>query len=452
MTLIDGLIIFFAILLVYFFIVFILKKNGFLERHHISLSGPFLLIRTTKFKNLLDKIAKRKRFWKSYGSFGVFLCLLIMITFVILIIFNFSIIFQLTPEQKAVLPGPETALVLPGINPILPVEYLFYILLAFLIAIVVHEFSHGILAIVSKIKVKSVGLLCFIFPIGAFCEPDEDQLKKADTVKRMRVFAAGPLSNFVVAFVCILLFSYVFMGAVQQVDGADILYVVPGSPAEEIGITSGAVVTNVNDTEIIGINDFSIAMANISPNQEVNITYYFAEEFVTKKAKLASLSEFSGNDSHKNTSFLGVSFNLYTNLLNYLKNPLTSDLFGSFIVLYSFPFIAYQYGYNPIAEPFINGYQITGPLSALPSSVFWGFVNALFWIFWLNLLVGIFNSLPILPLDGGHLFKDSLDIIVRKIKKDISDEKREALVKNISLIVSLLILFLVIFPFFIGYF
>ena len=452
MTLIDGLIIFFTILLTYFIIAFILKKNGFLERHNFSLSGPFLLLRTTKGKKLLNKIAKRKRFWKAYGSFGVFICLLVMITFVILIIFNFSIIFQLTPEQKAILPGPETALVLPGINPILPIEYLFYIILAFFIAAVIHEFSHGIVAIASKIKVKSLGLLYFIVPIGAFCEPDEEQLKKTDTIKRMRVFAAGPLSNFVVAFVCLLLFSYVFMGAVQQVDGADILYVVPDSPAEEIGITVGAVVTNINDTEISSINDFRILISNTLPNQEVNITYYLAEEFVTKKAKLASLSEFSDNDSHKNISFLGVSFNLYTSLLDYLKNPLKSDIFGSFIVLYSFPFIAYQYSYNPIAEPFTNGYQITGPLSALPFDLFWGFVNALFWIFWLNLLVGIFNSLPILPLDGGHLFKDSLDVVIKKIKKDISIEKRELLVKNISLIVSLLILFLVIFPFFIGYF
>ena len=38
------------------------------------------------------------------------------------------------------------------------------------------------------------------------------------------------------------------------------------------------------------------------------------------------------------------------------------------------------------------------------------------------------------------------------VKKDMSDERREKIVKNISLIVSLTVLFLVIFPFFIKYF
>jgi len=75
-----------------------------------------------------------------------------------------------------------------------------------------------------------------------------------------------------------------------------------------------------------------------------------------------------------------------------------------------------------------------------------------YWIFWLNLVVGLFNILPIVPLDGGYLFNDAVNSLLRRVKKDMSNERREKIVKNISLIVSLTVLFLVIFPFFIKYF
>ena len=76
---------------------------------------------------------------------------------------------EIAPEVKEILPGPEAMLPIPGINPILPLEYVVYILIAFIVAIIVHEFSHGILTFASKLKVKSLGLLYLVIPIGAFC-------------------------------------------------------------------------------------------------------------------------------------------------------------------------------------------------------------------------------------------------------------------------------------------
>jgi membrane-associated protease RseP (regulator of RpoE activity) len=466
MTLIEGLIIFFAIIFIYFLIVYVLKNAGLFEKYNISFSGPILLLRTNRGKKFLEKIARRKRFWKAFGSFGIFFCLLIMIIFLILIFANFALLFQLTPEERSTLiPGPEAALPIPGLNPILPFEYVFYIILGLIIAMIVHEFSHGILSIVSKVKVKSLGLLYLIVPLGAFCEPDDEALKKTDAIKRMRVYAAGPLSNFFVAFICLMLFSFVFMSAVEHVDGADILHVLEGSPAEEVGIVQGTVIISLNDTSLSNLAEFRNAISDIPPHSEVNISYFVKGQTITKKVTLTSYYDYAKyvnstqdvnyveNESHKNISYLGVGFNPYVelNFLDSLKNPFTNDFPNSFLMLYGFPFIGYLIGYNPIAEPFTNAYQINGPLGALPIDVFWVFVNALFWIFWLNLAVGIFNILPMLPLDGGFIFKDSLNTIVKKIKKDMTPEKRESIVKNISLIVSLLILFMIIFPFFIRY-
>ena len=195
-----------------FIIIFTLKRRGVLEKRNISIAGPARLLRTKRGIIFLKKIASKKRFWKAYGSTGIVFCIIMMIIFVLFFLWNLSIVFGLSPEQRAeVLPGAEFYLILPGINPILPLEYLIYIIVALIVAIIVHEFSHGILTLAGNLKVKSMGLLYFIIPIGAFVEPDEEQIKKTTISKRMRVYAVGPLSNFVTFSICLLLFSFVFM-------------------------------------------------------------------------------------------------------------------------------------------------------------------------------------------------------------------------------------------------
>ena len=50
MSIIEGLLIFFSIVLIYFILVKILTKKGILEKLNISLYGPALLLRTNKGK------------------------------------------------------------------------------------------------------------------------------------------------------------------------------------------------------------------------------------------------------------------------------------------------------------------------------------------------------------------------------------------------------------------
>jgi len=460
MTVIDGLLIFFAIVFIYLLIVSILKKKGILEKYNISLYGPALLLRTKKGRKFLKKIASKKRFWKAYGSFGVVFCFIAMIFMVGVFVWQAGMLFglDLTPAEKAGLPGPEFALILPGINPIIPIEYIGYVILALAIAIVVHEFSHGFLVLAGKLKVKSLGILYLIIPIGAFCEPDEKELKKTETPKRMRVFAAGPMSNFVVAFVVLLIFSFVFMSAIQPLEGAEVLTVYEGTPAEELNIPTGARIIYLNDSKTININNFGKLMDNIKPNQTVNISYIIDGNIIENQVQpiswyafLDPLTDEEINVTLKNASFLGIGFTPQQYFTESLKNPFTYEFPTGFLDLFSLPILGALQRYNPIASPFKENYEVKGPLSVLPTNVFWIIVNALYWIFWLNLLVGLFNILPMVPLDGGFLFNDAVGSLVKRIKRNISDEKREKIVKNISLVVSLIILFLILFPFFFKY-
>jgi membrane-associated protease RseP (regulator of RpoE activity) len=453
MSLEETILILISLFILYFVSSYVLRKKGFFEKYNISFYGPALLLRTKKGIGFLKKISKVRRFWKAYGNFGIVFCFLMMILMVYLLAINISAVMSFTPEQRDALPGIEFGLVIPGLNPLLPIEYLAYILIALIIAVIVHEFSHGVLTFSHKLKVKSLGILYMIIPLGAFCEPDEEELRTTRIKNRMRVYAAGPTSNFVIAFIVLLLFSGVFMASVQPADGVHILYVVPDSPAEELFLKEGMVITSLNDTKVTSVNEFLSVIHNTSVNQTTQISYFSNGKEYQETVTLASQAKFSGNMSHTNMSFLGVGFNQYIHgYIEALKKPFTFAFPDGLILLYSLPFFSYLVGFNPIVAPFTQGYIINGPLNMIPSEIFWPIVNILYWIFWLNLIVALFNVLPMIPLDGGFLFTDSIRGLIQKFDKKINEERREILVKNISLFISLLILIIVLFPWLVKYF
>ncbi len=460
LTWIDGLLIFIAILLGYLFTVLILHKKGILEKYNISLFGPALLLKTKKGLGFLKRISKRKRFWKSYGNFAIILCFILMILVIYLFIWNVAtmIDLDLTPTQKENLPGPEYALLLPVINPIIPLEYLFYVIVALVVAIIVHEFSHGILTFAGDLKVKSMGIMYLIIPIGAFVEPDEEQLKKTDIKKRLRVFAVGPMANFVVVLIALLLFSFVFLGAAQPVaDGVVIISTSEDSPAYEYGFEPGMIITSINNSTITSYNDFFVVMNNTRSGEEIEVEYYwngFNTKFVNLSDKYEEYEK--RNPQYNNESFMGKGyFGIYPGshdiFLSVLKNPFGYNIKDRFIYVMTLPVMGALEGYNPITYPFTESYEITGPLNVIPSSIYWGIVNIIYWIFWLNLMVGLFNVVPMIPLDGGYLFNDYVKLAIKKLKKGISQEKLDKIVGNISLVVSLTVLFLIIFPFIFKY-
>jgi membrane-associated protease RseP (regulator of RpoE activity) len=463
MTIIESIMTFISILLVYAGIVYFLHKKGILKKHNISFYGPALMWRTEKGIQFLKNRAKHKRFWTVYGNFSIIFCFITMVLMTALMIMTAWLVFGFTPEQRNALPGPEVALVLPGINPILPLEYLGYVLLGLVVAIIVHEFSHGILTLVDKLKVKSLGILYLIVPIGAFCEPDDEEVKKASILTRMRLYAAGPTANFIVVLICILLFSGVCMSAVQPMDKGGIIFTVDAdSPASQIDLQAGVIITTMNNTVIHSGDEFFTAWNNTRANQTISITYVKSGVEYTKEVVLGDKyieyakrpKIYTNNESYKGKGYLGVQSllrdSVFQEYLTIMKNPFYNFPQG-LLTFYSLPLLGYFAGYNPIVSPFADSYQITGPLGILPVPLFWVIVNAIYWIFWLNLAVSLFNVLPMIPLDGGFLFNDGVRAIILRLKKGIKEETKEKIVKNVSLAISLLILGLILIPFFIKY-
>jgi len=96
------------------------SKNETLKKYNISFIGPLITWRTKKGIYILKKIAKKKRFWNIFGKFSVGFCIVVMILMTLLLIWQVWMISDLTTEQKQLMPGPEIAFLVPGLNPILP--------------------------------------------------------------------------------------------------------------------------------------------------------------------------------------------------------------------------------------------------------------------------------------------------------------------------------------------
>src|SRR6058998_4223543 len=251
MALLDSLLIAGAAIVLWSLLLYGLQKRGLLERRGLSPSpppaGPFLMWKTLRGRQLIDRLARPKRFWRLFGDIAIVLVALTMLGTTALLAWEATLVQNAAIRNNP--PSPETLLGLPGINPIIPLGYG---ILGLAVAIILHEFSHGILARVAKIRIRSLGLIFLIFPIGAFVEPDEEELRALPRRDRARLFAAGPATNMLLAVLFAVLFSSVMMASVTPVhDGVGIVGFTTGnSPAQSANMSAYTIITQVNGTDI----------------------------------------------------------------------------------------------------------------------------------------------------------------------------------------------------------
>src|SRR5205809_4725186 len=236
MAVLDSILIAVAAIVLWCLLLYVLQSRGLLEPRGLSPSpppaGPFLMWKTVRGRNLIDRLARPKRFWRIFGDVAILLVALTMVGTTVLLAWEATLVQSAAIRGNP--PPPETLLGLPGINPIIPVGYG---ILGLAVAIILHEFSHGILSRVANIKIRSLGLIFLIFPIGAFVEPDEDELRALPRRERARLYAVGPATNVLLAVLFATLFSTLILPAVAPVHhGVGIVGFTPNSPAPPAGM------------------------------------------------------------------------------------------------------------------------------------------------------------------------------------------------------------------------
>ncbi len=496
----DYLTIFIIILFVWIIILYYVKIK---KTKYFQLYGPALMVKTERGKRFLERLSKNL-FWKYFGTVSIYITIVAMILTIILLFWEATLV-PLIPKSSA--PSPLTAIGIPGINPIIPVTYG---IVAIVVAVVIHEFSHGIVALRNKINVKSIGALFFIIPIGAFVEPDEKELEESDKKIRMRVFSAGPSSNIVVSIIFLILFfllvsqvsvpmnnpvvtysgnaklnagdilisidnitinninvldsmnmdpgkvinlTLVESGKIvhrETIAGVYITSVLQNTPAYYANIKPGYIVESINNHVIRNVTSFTDILYSYKPGDSINITFItnnglksFNVTLVDKYDYYAKYSPISNNISFIGKPFLGVGVS-YLNatfadpnqILSSISNPFQYGLTRGILILIAYPFN----GLSPVPDYF--NYIFNTPFSPF---IFWPMVNLFYWIFWLDLMLGLTNVLPMIPLDGGYVFKDLISGIAEKMK--INNERLNNYVNATVATVSIIILFLILWQF-----
>ncbi|MBS3054517.1 MAG: site-2 protease family protein [Candidatus Aenigmarchaeota archaeon] len=364
------------------------------DRKHISREGVMFMRRTKKGMEIIDKIARLSpRFWNIIGYAGVGMAVIISIFIVSLLAETAYRIF--TKQAGAggagiILPGPVSSPIsVPGIF-IVP----WWIWIIGIIAVVVpHEMMHGILCRANKVRIKSVGWAFFLFVPAAFVEPDEKQLSKSKTLTKLKVYAAGSFANIAVAgMIAMLLMSQ--SGAFTQAGMA--FPVIKDSPAFNSSL-SGA---------IISIDGASVR----SPEELKGIL----DSKLPGDAVTVGLSEIRNNQ----------------------LTPLFSGFFPSnagVIVDGRQKYVNVTLGENngtAYLGVFLGG-SAPAYITTLPDIAI-GAYMLLFWIYTFSFGVGLFNLLPMKPLDGGPFFQE----IISKYTPHA-----EKITKYVSIAMAMLVLF-----------
>jgi membrane-associated protease RseP (regulator of RpoE activity) len=432
-SIVAGLIALYAV------IVFVLYRSGRLgPDRSLSLLGPLLMTKTKRGLGLLDRVGRFKRFWSVMGDIGLVLAGAAMVVIVVTLAIEAVLALGIGASRA---PTPSEALGLPGINPFIPLTYG---LVALVIGIVVHELFHGIVARSQNIGVKSVGVLWLVIPVGAFVEQDDVQMQAASRRARDRVGAAGVLANFLIATVTFLLLGLLLTSSVQPVaPGVGILEVVGGTPAAGVGLHAGDVITQLNGTATTTNAAFLKILDASRPNQSMALTWWS----VAQGRYLSGTVTLTASPYVAGRGFLGVEPSYLTPaaLVTTMATPWASSsgAFTGFLTWIILP----PASASPVTGVSVGFYRATGPLAALGVENVWVLANLLYWLTWLNLLLGLSNALPLIPLDGNLLFRDWVSGLAARYRKSWTAKQLENFSGQMTVAASLIIVFLLLWQF-----
>lgn len=388
---------------------------------------PLILIHTPYGLSFFDKVAGSK-IAKLYARFNTYLMPLITALAVFLIVGSLMVLFSNGAAREGVRDiGPQSNLLIPGLNPYLPWTYGW---IALVLTIIIHEAGHGIVARVYGVRVESTGLVLILgIPIGAFVNIEREELARTRLKEKSAILTAGPMNNMIVAGLSLGLLYIVVSTLVPlpQQDGTqygvEIMTVGDGSLANSIGLKKGDIVVDIEGDRVEHIEDLSrLLQSNLGNN--VAITWKDTnDQEITKIASIPASVQ-------PNTGILGVTITNVSPDPEFVLSRYKSAFGSNPIAILLPPTMAE--GSVPYSDLMASKYS-----STLGSS-FPIIANFLFWLWFINFNVGIFNALPIGPLDGGQLYNS---LIERKVSAGSTR------LKNASLILTLVMVLIVALSF-----
>ena len=299
--------------------------------------------------------------------------------------------------------------------------YIIFALLAFSALILVHELGHFIVAKLNGIYVEEfaigMGPKLFgvkvgeteynlrILPFGGFVkmlgeedESDDSRSLNAKTpIQRILVMGAGAFMNYVLALI-------IFIGLAMSSGFAEnkVASVVPNSPAQKIGIEQGDEFLKIDGNKIHTTDDFRMGLA-LAKGNPVELEIKRGNDVLTKTVQPIL------NESGVYQVGIGYGFVEKPTLLQGIKqgfNETRSLVSQSFIAL----------------KTIVTGEanlktDVGGPVTIIKMSgqAAKAGANTLLWFMaFLSVQLAVFNLLQFPALDGGRIFIELIQMIIRK--------------------------------------
>jgi membrane-associated protease RseP (regulator of RpoE activity) len=378
------------------------------EYKRVEFQYGIILLKTKRFQPLMDRLG-RKRIAKPIGWFLLYLMPVAAGLGLFVFLTNLVVLFSPVAHQVGTVVrsvSPLAYLGLPGINPYIPLVDGW---ISLIVAMIIHEGAHGIVARSLGFPVKASGLLFLLFvPIGAFVEVDEDALRAAKARDSGRILAAGAGVNFVVGIIFLLLLFNVVSTMTPAAHGIAVTQVDTKITVNNVNVTTPAALAGINPGDFIlkvdGIpyedSGGFVSSSWYRPGSVINLTLWKAGQTVeVGNVKLLA------NPANASLGYLGVQGESYSGLQR-IVSTYTNSFFTRPILYLCIPTFPNCEGVAPFS----------GRLSVFYTSPYGGSLfnvaNLVYWFFFLNFNLAIFNALPIYPLDGGQAYRAGLKGLV----------------------------------------
>ncbi|MBR5713226.1 MAG: site-2 protease family protein [Clostridia bacterium] len=294
------------------------------------------------------------------------------------------------------------------------------------------DFSIGFGPALFQFKKKNINYALRAIPLGGACrfygeEDDPKELKGDDGAvpfnaqkpwKRLIVIFAGPFMNFLLAYLLavVMMTCYGNQKAVAYENGDDAVVITDfagNSRAELSGVMENDIIIAVNGSDISGEPHSFEEKTDIISEEIANAP---AEGLTLKVMRDGEIKEIFISDiynAEQEKNVLGITMGM---MAEFVPEGFFSALGSGFDFLVRIVRMTFE----ALANGFRNGFNqgevsgIVGTVAITMKMASMGLYHVLLVMVIISMSLGIMNLLPILPLDGGHLLFDFIELVFRK--------------------------------------
>lgn len=165
-----------------------------------------LYIYTTEGLESIERLSE-SNLWDRWNDIGIGAMVVSMVGFLLFLVFS-SVYIILSDPPASSGTKPSSLVAIPGVNDYIPIEHAGVFLLALFVAVLVHEAGHAIAMRRENVDIQEWGIILFlgVIPLGAYVNPDEDELENQPFREYARILSAGIANNYVISIVTALYF------------------------------------------------------------------------------------------------------------------------------------------------------------------------------------------------------------------------------------------------------